>query len=160
MEPERVPGLILAGKGRPLRIGNDLLLVKALTGLDDGVAVLETIAEPGGPAPLDHVHHTYDEVFYVLEGEFLFRLDDHLVRAGPGAVVSVPRGTPHTFKNCGETNGRILIIGAPGRAAQMLADIGTMVASPGPLPPDALERLYAGHDTVLVPPLLAEGESA
>lgn len=137
-----------------------MLLVKALTGLEDGLAVLETVAAPGAPAPLDHVHRSFDEVFYIIDGEFEFRVGDRVVRAGPGAVVSVPRGSANTFKNCGDANGRVLILAAPGRAAQMLEDIGTMVGSPGPLPPDALARVYVRHDTVLVPPLSPDAATA
>lgn len=153
MEPEHHGDVCAAEEGRPIRIGGDVLLVKALTGTDDGVAVIETVAAPGEPAPLDHVHRSYDEVFYVIDGDFQFRIDDRLVRGGPGAVVSVPRGSAHTFRNCGGTDGRVLIVAAPGRVAQMLEDIGAMFASPGPLAPHALGDVYAAHDTVLVPPL-------
>jgi mannose-6-phosphate isomerase-like protein (cupin superfamily) len=160
MEPELIAELRAAEEGRPIRIGRDVLLVKALTGLDDGLAVLETVAAPGEPAPLDHIHRSYDEVFYVVDGEFEFRVGDRVVRAGPGAVVSVPRGNAHTFKNCGDADGRVLILAAPGGAAQMLEDIGAMVASPGPLPTDALARVYDSHDTVLVPPLSPDPATA
>ncbi len=160
MEPELGAQVRSAEEGRPIRIGGDVLLVKALTGLADGLAVLETVAAPGEPAPLDHVHRSYDEAFYIIDGEFEFRVGDRVVRAGPGAVVSVPRGSAHTFKNCGDANGRVLILAAPGRAAQMLEDIGAMVGSPGPLPPDALARVYVRHDSVLVPPLSPDAATA
>lgn len=140
-------------EGRLLRIGGDVLLVKAMTGIGDGVAVLEASAGPGEPAPLDHVHGSYDEVFYVIEGEFLFRVGDRHVRADTGSVVTVPRGSPHTFRNCGSSGGRVLIIAAPGRAAQMLEDIGAIVALPSPLPSDWLTNVYRAHDTFLVPSL-------
>jgi len=140
-------------EGRSIRIGGDLLLVKAMTGVEDGVVVLETVAAPGEPAPLDHVHNSYDEVFYIIEGEFEFRLDGRIEKAGPGAVVTAPRGTAHTFKNCGDADGRILIVGAPGRVAQMLEDLGAMVADPDPRPDDGLTRVYAEHDSAPVAPL-------
>ena len=156
MENEIRPTLTTAEDGRSIRIGSDVLSVRALTGVEDGVVVLETTAAPGEPAPLDHIHRSYDEVFYVIDGEFEIRIDDQVVRAQTGAMVSVPRGTAHTFKNSGTADGRMMIIGAPGRAAQMLEDIGAMVASPGPLDPDALARVYERHDTVLVPPLSSD----
>ena len=158
MEPTTQPELLATGDGRPIRIGGDVLLVKALTGITDGVAVLETVAKPGEPAPLDHVHHSYDEVFYVVEGEFEFRVGERRVHAPAGSVVTAPRGSPHTFKNCGEGDGRVLIVGAPGRAALMLEEIGAMVAGVGPLPPDGLAGVYNRHDTTLVPPLAAEDD--
>ena len=37
MEPTRQPELLAPGEGRPIRIGGDVLLVKALTGLADGL---------------------------------------------------------------------------------------------------------------------------
>jgi uncharacterized cupin superfamily protein len=153
MDASHDPELHAPGAGRPIHIAGDVLWVKALTGITDGVAVLETVAAPGEPAPLDHVHRSYDEAFFVIEGEFEFRVGDQRKRVRAGDVVTAPRGSPHTFKNSGDADGRVLIIAAPGRAAQMLEDIGTMVSAPGPLPPDGLVRVYDGHDTVLVPPL-------
>ncbi len=158
MEPTRQPELLASGDGRPIQIGGDVLLVKALTGIADGVTVLETVAKPGEPAPLAHVHHSYDEVFYVVEGEFEFRVGERRVRAPAGSVVTAPRGSPHTFKNCGDGDGRVLIVGAPGRAALMLEEIGAMVAGVDPLPPDGLAGVYNRHDTTLVPPLTAEDD--
>jgi uncharacterized cupin superfamily protein len=67
---------------------------KALTGITDGVTVLETVAKPGEPAPLDHVHHSYDEVFYVVEGEFEFRVGDRRLRAPAGSVVTAHAAAP------------------------------------------------------------------
>ena len=157
MEPTTRPELLTPVDGRPIRIGRDVLLVKALTGVADGLTVLETVAKPGEPAPLDHVHHSYDEVFYVVEGEFEFRVGDERVRARKGSVVTAPRGSPHTFKNCGDHDGRVLIVGAPGRAALMLEDIGAMVAGTGPVPADGLAGVYGRHDTTLVPPLDERG---
>ncbi len=95
MEPTRQPELLASGHGRPIRIGGDVLLVKALTGIADGVTVLETVAKPGEPAPLDHVHHSYDEVFYVVEGEFEFRVGTG-VCVRPLEASSLPRGAAPT----------------------------------------------------------------
>lgn len=159
MEPTREPELVGSAAGRAIRIGGDVLLVKALTGIGDGVTVLETVAKPGEPAPLDHVHRSYDEVFYVLDGEFEFRIDERQVRAGAGSVVTAPRGVAHTFRNCGESNGRVLIIAAPGRAALMLEDIGAMVAGAADAPATDLPGVYAHHDTTLIPPLAGDQDS-
>ncbi len=143
--------------GGSIRIGTDVLHVRARTGTHDGVVVLETEVEPGGPAPLDHVHEHYDEVFHVVDGSFQFRVGDEVVRADNGAVVTVPRGTAHTFKNCGETSGRVLIIGAPGRVADMLEQIGALVTEGGVVAGSALAEVYDRHHTRLVAPLGNDG---
>jgi oxalate decarboxylase/phosphoglucose isomerase-like protein (cupin superfamily) len=53
-------------------------------------------AAPGSAGPRPHVHRTFEELFYVLEGEFDFLLG---VRVGPGAFVHVPPGVAHDFRN-------------------------------------------------------------
>jgi hypothetical protein len=52
MEPTHEPESHARDEGRRIRIGGDLLLVKALTGMGDGVAVLETVAAPASPRRL------------------------------------------------------------------------------------------------------------
>src|SRR5439155_12174688 len=44
-----------------------------------------------------HVHRTEDEVFYVLEGEFRFRVGDQDLRAGQGETLLAPKGVPHSY---------------------------------------------------------------
>ena len=37
-------------------------------------------------------------MFYVVEGEVAYTAGESEYRVGPGAVVMIPRGTPHTFQ--------------------------------------------------------------
>jgi quercetin dioxygenase-like cupin family protein len=74
-------------------------------------AFVNTIAPGDGP-PL-HRHAGEDEAWYILEGQFRFRLDDVLHPAPAGSFVFVPRGTPHCFQNIGEEPGRILVLFTP-----------------------------------------------
>jgi mannose-6-phosphate isomerase-like protein (cupin superfamily) len=57
----------------------------------------ETVQRPGGEPPL-HVHRTYDETFFVLEGEMHIMVGDEIIRASAGDMVFAPRGVPHTFR--------------------------------------------------------------
>lgn len=146
-------------EGRVLRIGPTQTLIKAMTGRADGLGVLESTPGPGNPAPLDHVHRTYDEVFYVLEGQFEFRVGNEIVQAGADTTVVVPRGTPHTYKNCGDQPGRILIIASPGAAVGMLNDLADVfAAADGPPDRQKVDDVFAAHDTYLVPALDAAAE--
>jgi mannose-6-phosphate isomerase-like protein (cupin superfamily) len=52
--------------------------------------------------PLWKTAPSEDEVWYVLEGELLFRLDTKTASAPAGAFVFVPRGTRHCFQIIGE----------------------------------------------------------
>lgn len=78
---------------------------------DGGLAMFEERDGPGDGPPL-HIHHDADEVLAVLEGRYRFRCGDADLEAGPGDVLVVPRGTPHTFVSTGE--GRVLVTVRPG----------------------------------------------
>jgi mannose-6-phosphate isomerase-like protein (cupin superfamily) len=71
-----------------------------------------TVAPEGGEGP--HIQHREDECFYVLEGEFVFVVEDAEIEAGPGSLIYVPKGKLHAFENAGETTGRLLVSQTPG----------------------------------------------
>ena len=70
-----------------------------------------TVAAGEGP-PL-HAHAGEDEAWYVLDGDFRFRLGDELRSAPAGSFVFVPRGVPHCFQNTGDRPGRLLVMFTP-----------------------------------------------
>ena len=69
-------------------------------------------APQGGIPP--HIDHRDDEAFFVLEGTYDCRLGDRDLTCGPGESFFAPRGTPHAFKNVGDTEARMLIVQSPG----------------------------------------------
>jgi len=72
----------------------------------------QTIAPNSGP-PM-HIHHTEDEFFYVLSGEFKVKLGDRVMNAPAQTVIFVPRGTPHSFQNVDAKSGILLVGVTPG----------------------------------------------
>jgi mannose-6-phosphate isomerase-like protein (cupin superfamily) len=71
------------------------------------------IIKPGeGPPP--HLHHDRDEYFYVLEGTYQLSVGGEEATVGPGALVFMPRGTVHAFKNTASTTGKLLEWTIPG----------------------------------------------
>lgn len=109
-------------------------------------AMFEAFVPPQhGPPP--HVHHREDEVFYVIEGEFTFIVAGQPVRATAGQTIYGKRDVPHTFKNTGETDGRLIIIVTPSGLERFFMEIGTPLDSPqsAPVEPTAtdIERLLA-----------------
>lgn len=79
--------------------------------------MVEGAFEPGGFAPLPHSHRDQDECFYVLEGEFDFRVGGETVRGTPGVFVLVPRGIRHSFVNAGQSTARLLFVHSPALEA-------------------------------------------
>ena len=73
-------------------------------------------------APL-HRHLREDEYSYVLEGRMGALLGDDVLEAGPGDLVSKPRGEWHTFWNAGDEPCRILEIIAPAGFERFFAEL-------------------------------------
>jgi uncharacterized cupin superfamily protein len=67
--------------------------------------------ETAGP-PL-HLHQSWDEAFYVLEGAVTFLIDSAEHVAPAGSFVFIPRGVPHTFWNAGSISARQLVVFTP-----------------------------------------------
>ena len=65
----------------------------------------------GGPAL--HFHYSQDEIWYVLEGEFLIKVGDQLYQAKAGDTVFGPRQIPHAFAKVNEGNARLLMTFQP-----------------------------------------------
>ncbi len=88
-----------------------MLLVKASAESTGGAfAIIEEIE------PLDtplHVHSNEDELFYVIEGEHVFRIGEDEFPAGPGAVVFAPRHVPHAHRRVVPRVGRFLTMVSP-----------------------------------------------
>ena len=104
-------GIILRpGEGRT--IGG--ITLKA-TGEQTGgsIGFIEATGPPGGGPPR-HVHYGSDELFYVLEGEWLFLVGERQVSALPGTFVFIPRGTVHAAKVSGTEPGKVLAAYIPG----------------------------------------------
>jgi mannose-6-phosphate isomerase-like protein (cupin superfamily) len=68
---------------------------------------------PNADGPESHVHAEEDDVFYVLDGELTFLLEDGDVAAPAGTFVLVPPGVNHTFRNALDRETRVLNIHTP-----------------------------------------------
>ena len=80
----------------------------------------QTIAPKSGPPT--HIHQAEDEFFYVVNGEFNFKLGDRVVSAPARSIVFVPRGIAHTFQNVGTEPGVLLAGVTPGGFEKMFAE--------------------------------------
>jgi mannose-6-phosphate isomerase-like protein (cupin superfamily) len=80
----------------------------------------QIIAPKSGPPT--HIHRANDEFFYIVSGEFKFKLGDRIVSTPARSIVFVLRGTAHTFENVGTEPGVLLVGVTPGGLEQMFAD--------------------------------------
>src|SRR5215203_3279944 len=89
---------------------------------DQPIAVTDSTVPPGFPGPVKHRHARMTDIFYVLEGELEFDLEDERRVLGPGSFVMVPPGVAHTFANRGPVPARILNIFQPAGLEQYLKE--------------------------------------
>jgi quercetin dioxygenase-like cupin family protein len=96
----------------------------------------EASSSPGFGPPL-HTH-SYRELFYVLEGEYEFTIDQdadqRTVVGKPGTAVSVDGEVPHTFRNVGDSQGRLLFVHIPAALEEFFEEYGVPISRPGDLP--------------------------
>ncbi len=98
-----VPAVTTQEAGENLWFGGGLVTFKVTSEQSGGVlCLIEHASSRGKRTPL-HLHPDHDEMCYVLEGELLLHVDGVEYTAGPGAVVWIPRGTPHAFLVISET---------------------------------------------------------
>lgn len=119
-------GIILGpGEGRTVP-GTDAITLKA-TGEETGgsIGFLEATSAPG-TGPPRHIHRSHDELFYVLEGEFLFLVGERQVSALPGTFVFIPRGTVHAAKVTGSVPGKVLAAYIPGGLEQSFEEFARL----------------------------------
>ncbi|MGH7920382.1 MAG: cupin domain-containing protein [Candidatus Dormibacteraceae bacterium] len=77
-------------------------------------------AHHDGP-PL-HYDPRFDDGFYLVEGDLVFRVDDEVLELTAGQVALAPRGIPHTFANRTDRDARVVMFVTPGGFEQYFAE--------------------------------------
>jgi mannose-6-phosphate isomerase-like protein (cupin superfamily) len=149
--PALEPLVVPPGDGRlkPLQLPGHEIVVK-LPGAGTGGLFAAGIlrARPMSGPPL-HVHTREDEWFYVLKGEFVFRVGERRFAAGPGTSVFAPRNLPHAWQNFTAETVEALAVIAPPQLEGLFLEMSRM-----PLEPAALQTLVTRYGlSILGPPL-------
>jgi quercetin dioxygenase-like cupin family protein len=134
------------------QIGLDLRLRIPPDATGGVLTSIETTNAPGFGPPLHR--HRETEVFYVLEGRYLFEVDGRRFVAAIGDVVTAPGGSVHAFVNITDKPARQFIQILPGLdAVAFFLGLGEVMRD-GKLDRDALNAFgKAWHVEFLGPPL-------
>lgn len=89
---------------------------------NDSYCLLEQLL-PKDWSASPHLHEWADEVFYILDGEAEFLLDDRIDTAGKNALVFIPKGTVHALRIKSET-ARLLNLYTPAGFERSVAMLG------------------------------------
>lgn len=132
------PYVLNAGEGEAIWYVNNRATIKARSEQTSGAFGLIEMQVAVGHGPPLHIHHTEDEVLWVLEGQLTVRCGDETFSAGPGSYVFTPRGVPHTFRLEGDTPARLLVMIVPGGEGFFIESGRPAEAEglPEPAPPD------------------------
>ena len=126
-----------AEDGERVRFGEVEILIKASATTTGGAfALFEENAPVDTPL---HVHEREDELFYVLEGNHVFRVGEEEFRVGPGGLVFAPRGVPHSQRRVVPRTGRVLVLTAPAGLEGFFRELAEADRE-GRLGPDAYAR--------------------
>jgi mannose-6-phosphate isomerase-like protein (cupin superfamily) len=139
------------GEGQEFTLGADRVLIKGMTDhAGDGFSVVEYHGATNNPGPPLHVHHTFEECWFILDGQVDFTVEGRVVRGHAGSFFLVPRGTAHTFEVVAPTPARWVGIFSPGRYMRLLEELGELIPLDGPPDLAAVEALFARYDTEIV----------
>jgi mannose-6-phosphate isomerase-like protein (cupin superfamily) len=100
--------------GKPLSLlEGDTFFTKVSTADSNGeLYIFESTRVKKGGVGL-HLHYEQDEWWYILEGEFLFKVGDETFTAKKGDSVFGPRNVPHAFSKTSDGIAKMLITFQP-----------------------------------------------
>ncbi len=124
--------------GEWLRFGGLTIVLRVSSETSGGAFALFEEVPPMADTPL-HVHEREDELFYVLEGEHVFRVGDEEFPMSPGGLVYAPRGVPHAQRRVVAGEGRQLVLTTPGGFDGFFRELAAADEA-GQLGPDAYAR--------------------
>lgn len=98
----------------------DTFFTKVSTTDTDGDIYLfeSTRVKEGGPSL--HLHYEQDEYWYIISGEFLFKIGEETFTAKAGDTVFGPRNVPHAFAKVGTGEARVLLFYQPAGKMEIM----------------------------------------
>jgi quercetin dioxygenase-like cupin family protein len=131
------------GEGELLVLAETGALLKAERADGGGrFAAVETTLAPGYAGPGPHVHASFVDSFYVLEGEMAVRVADERRTLEAGGFALAPPGTVHTFANETEMPVRMLNVLAPAGFEGFLRELAALGDRPDQAAVAALASRY------------------
>lgn len=115
---------------------------------DGQLTVLEYVGfEKIGP-PL-HLHFDQDEIFYVVEGEYLFQLDTERMTLRAGDTIFLPRAVPHTWLQLTDKGKLVYFLQPSGQMEEFFKKMNELQ---GPPTPELVQQIHQAHGMKVVGP--------
>jgi len=148
-----------AGEGRihghiHLKGINENILDVKVSGTDTNgdLAIFEqTSLSPKRGTPL-HVHHSQDEVFYVLKGQYYFQVGEDRYTLGEGESIFLPRKIPHSWVQLSEQGKMIVTLQPAGHLEDFFVQVAALREMPTP---EQMAKLFEANGMSLIGPPVA-----
>lgn len=102
-----------AGEGKSVHaFGSEVHFMLTSSDSEGELTLGISIVPPGGGPP-PHRQIAEDELFIIIVGRYSILANDRWTEVGPGAVVYLPHGALHTFRNIGDTPSRHWVLTTP-----------------------------------------------
>ena len=137
--------LILPHEAKSLKAFGDEIVVHMGGAQTGGKYTAFTCVTPPGGGPPPHYHTNEDEWFVPLDGRVEFFLDGEWREVPLNSLLFIPRGTIHTFRNCGDTPLRVLTHTAPAGFEVFFARCAAEFAKAGPPDMARIVEISAEH---------------
>jgi quercetin dioxygenase-like cupin family protein len=149
---------VKAGEGRmpgsiQLKGVNQNILDVKVSGKDtDGsLAIFEqTSLSPKRGTPL-HVHALQDEIFYVLEGEYIFQVAEERYELKTGDSIFLPRKVPHAWAQVSDKGKMTVTLQPAGKLEEFFLAMAALKMEPTP---GEIAKIFADHDMQVVGPAI------
>lgn len=153
MNPDTLPiSLTLPGTGRVFNaLGDELTVLLGGEQTGGAFTMMHIVSQPGaGPPP--HCHTREDEWFYILEGRVELWKDGVWTEVPAGTAVFLPKGVPHTYRNCGDTPLKMIVHAAPAGFEVFFEQFAKACAAPGGPDMQVLAETAARFGISFLPP--------
>lgn len=118
---------------------------------DGGMAVFEQTSVSQGKGTPMHVHHFQNEIFYVLEGEYFFKVGDDEFHLSGGDSIFLPGKIPHAWTQLSEKGKMVVTFQPAGKMENFFVTVESLDHEPTK---EEMAKIFEDNEmSVVGPPL-------
>ncbi|HTN38618.1 MAG TPA: cupin domain-containing protein [Arachidicoccus sp.] len=117
------------------------------TDTDGDLAIFEQLSLSQGKGTPLHIHNSQDEIFYVLEGEYFFKLGDKKYHLLAGDSIFLPRKIPHAWTQASKKGKMTVTLQPAGKLEDFFIALASMDHEPTK---EEITKLFADNDMEIV----------
>lgn len=117
---------------------------------DGKLTVFEYIGNVKGGPPL-HIHHKQDEIFFIVDGEYTFKVGEDIHYLKQGDTIFLPRKVPHAFAQTSEKGKMFFMFQPSGKMEDFFRVLACVKGQPTQ---EEGAKIFSDHDMKIVGPPL------